>query len=598
MAEADEPSDDSGNSWLMATAAWLKREWLVALAISIVAGFIVAGALWAVGKVSPEPPEYREQIAYSSEKTASYDIYSADTDGLNAAAVASGPLSEYAADYSTRGGRLAYVVSDESDDSSAIHIGDPLTGVAEVVIPGEAGGFDFAPSWDGTGQRLAFTRSVGGAEDVFTYNVDSGETTQLTSGGGAYPNWNPVRSQLLYETPKSAGNRDLKLLNLDTMETASLTTDSADDIDPEWTPDGESVVFSSNRNGGNYDMFILDVASGEVEQLTKDAEDETDAAVSPDGRHIAYTYGQTSFDTDVRIMSLSGANQREVVAGPTNESNPSWGGDGSRIYFEKLPQGDSNIDRLAPGADDPLQLMHSDAGEYYPSWSPDGKRIAFSSDAAGHYHIWTASMDGKDLQRLTTDDADDFLPCWSPDGERLVFTRGRSPDVDLFLVSVEPASEAVRLTKGGATDPDWNPDGSSILFVSDRSGESELYQVDLVSGVESKFAEVGGQVSSPRWSPDGKTVLFTRRTDISSDVALFDVGSQKVEVLLGDSTVNDSQATWSPDGRQIAWVSDRDGAASVYFADVDDPVGTAKRLVDDGGSRHSNPAWGRRTIGD
>ncbi len=589
------PSAASSETLYVRFRAWLRREWVAALCISLLASAVYAGMAAGAQRLMPDDEHYEEEIVFASQAGVSWDVYSADLDGANEVPVAVSPQREHSPSISPSGSELAYVITDDGAGTSVLHVGDPL-GAATTGIAAPPSASDYAPSWSSTEGLLAFTRSVGEGTEIHTLDVRSGFTQQITTDGGAYAAWNPAAPEIAYEARASTDSRDIKVVNIDSGAVRTLTTDSADDIDAAWTPDGNRLVFSSNRGGDNYDLYIMDVASGDVQRLTNDPEDETDAAVSPDGKMIAYTYGRSAADQDVRIMTVSGTRQKDIVAGPSNEANPTWSPDGSRVFFEKVPLGDSNIVRMEPGSEEAATLAGSASGEYYPSWSPDGKRVAFSSSTMGSYDIWTADSKGGDLQRITTGPEDEFFPRWSPDGDAIVFTRGREPDVDLFVVSADQPQEPTRLTRGGGSEPDWHPDGSSILFISRRDGESKLYTVDLLQGRESLLLAVGTQVSWPRWSPDGRRILFTTQAEESSDIAVLDVETQKVTALLKSTEFNDYSGAWSPDGRRVAWVSDRNGDPQVYVADMDDPDGTTEQLLSDG-SRQSDPAWGQRARG-
>jgi len=106
-----------------------------------------------------------------------------------------------------------------------------------------------SPAFSPDGRKVAFSAWQDGEFDLFTYDLESGELTQLTD-------------------------------------------DDLYDGSPTYAPDGSRIVFTSVV-GGFQKLFELDAATGERRQLSFGESHEHDAIFSSDGRHLYLTSDRT-----------------------------------------------------------------------------------------------------------------------------------------------------------------------------------------------------------------------------------------------------------------------------------------------------------------
>jgi hypothetical protein len=102
---------------------------------------------------------------------------------------------------------------------------------------------------------------------------------------------------------------------------------------------------------------------------------------------------------------------------------PVWSPDGTRVAFESLRDGDSEIYVMDADGSNPVNLTRNAVEDRAPSWSPDGGRIAFESERGGATDIYTMNADGTEQVRKTFGPGLCFAPQWERGGSGIVFSR-------------------------------------------------------------------------------------------------------------------------------------------------------------------------------
>ena len=102
--------------------------------------------------------------------------------------------------------------------------------------------------------------------------------TQLTFGNrnDSSPSWSPDSQQIVFSSNRS-GNYDIWTLDINSGQTKCLTTYKGLDTSPVWSPDANYIVFVSNRSG-NLQLWITKTDMTGKKQLTEGEEECTDPA--------------------------------------------------------------------------------------------------------------------------------------------------------------------------------------------------------------------------------------------------------------------------------------------------------------------------------
>jgi Tol biopolymer transport system component len=268
------------------------------------------------------------------------------------------------------------------------------------------------------------------------------------------------------------------------------------DSAPTWMPNGNRIVFIETRtktvqapydgrlakytfyypnvmsidaNGGDRSLIhesMFPLGGGQWHRWVLQPD------VSPDGRTIALVSdGKDGYDEVLlSLMSIRGQDLRQVQAARYIEgqghNDPEWSPDGTKIaYTYNNQSGQIGVPRIAiwdVGSDrEPRQLR----GRYAnPSWSPDGRFLAAErTDGSGRDIVILDVQNGSEVVRLTND-GDSFSPTFSPAGDQVAYLHRDGLDVDLWIMTLDPARgyellERKPVTEDGSLDaaspPAW-----------------------------------------------------------------------------------------------------------------------------------------------
>ena len=281
-----------------------------------------------------EPPDEESRAVDVPIGTVFFEVavWDATTDEVDYLAVGSVPV------WSPDGTRIAFLsdynYADPPDDRRARVEADPgLFSMAadgsdiQRLAPADHGDVGLPPRWSPDGQRLAFVRGVGSAEQaVYTVGADGSNLRQI-SAAASLPSWSPDGTRLALALPDG--------------EEVALYTIAADGSDPRRL----TTIEGWQSQGWNRESYAEDPSVAWIETV----------AWSPDGSKILYTCGWAS----VCVVDLDG---NPVGTSPENlgePHGPAWSPDGSRIAIGL----GAEVDRYSSRVPEVLYTMRPDGSD-------------------------------------------------------------------------------------------------------------------------------------------------------------------------------------------------------------------------------------------
>lgn len=389
--------------------------------------------------------------------------------------------------------------------------------------------------------------------DLYTMPIAGGTATQLTRGMmyDAQPRFSPDGRSVLFTSDRDGGD-NVWTIDVATRATRQITKGKSNRYrSPEWTPDGQYIVVSrapAPIGPSKPWMFHKDGGSGI--QLVRDPAPLPNgafplnlmgAAFGKDDRYIWFgqrlgpweynaafpQYQLVTFDRqtgrrDTRANLYGGAfrpalspDGRYLAYGSRFEAQ-------TGIRLRDFESGDERWIAYPVQRDEQESVASLDALPGF-SFTPDSRALIASYGGK----IWRVPVDGSAQTAIP------FRVQTQVDmGPRLAFNYRISDSAEFIVRQIRDAVPS--------------PDGRQLAFVA----MDKLYLMDFPGGTPRKVSEMEGTLAQPAWSRDGQWIAFVSWTKQGGQVwKVRSSGGQPTQVT--QSRAMYSQPVWSLDGTRI-----------------------------------------------
>ncbi len=435
-------------------------------------------------------------------------------------------------------------------------LGGPERKLADI---GRSSSPDLA--WSPRGEVIVFSDRASSQEPYSLYllNVETRERTRLTTPPAAYagdrnPTFSADGTRVAF-TRGVEGANDLYVVPVAGGEPRRLTFDNLHIDGLAWPGYGGEIVFSSNR-GGTYGLWRIALSSYEPKPLTLGAGNLRDPSVAIRGDRLAYT--QSFVETNIwRIPPADAAAPTPLISSTRWDSNPQVSPDGRYIAFASSRSGSTEIWMCDRDGANPVRLTSFDGPHTStPRWSPDGRQVAFTSWGDGLADLYVVDVEGGLPQRITPASSVDVAPSWSRNQQWIYFASNRSGTWQVWKMSAE-GGEAVQVTERGGFVAFEAPDGQSIYYT--RRDTAGLWQRPFDGGGERLVIEDLSRVHAGNWAVTDAGIYFVNGKKQPAAIDFFDFATGQIT----QAAVPAKAPTWNEHGFAVA----PDG--EILYAQVD-----------------------------
>ncbi|WP_297926895.1 S41 family peptidase [Metallibacterium sp.] len=336
----------------------------------------------------------------------------------------------------------------------------------------------------------------GQADNIYTYDLASGASTQLThwKGEDAYPMW---YGNTLYFASDRGKNGVLNLWQRDLKTGATQQVTDFPTYDVDWPSLGNTGIALSD--GGL--LYVYSFATGKLTQVP--------VTVPLGGsRTLPYEYAAAKMirgadiapDGKLAVFSARGA-----------------------LFTVPAEYGHTT------------EISHTVASnDKDPMWSPNGKWIAYIRDNGVDSQVMLRAADGKGAPKALTREADITYAgplLWSPNGDWLTYTDSRQR---LWLVDVNTGARKEVTTDrqkiiGAFQDVAFSPDSRWLAFSKHLPNHLHalfIYGVD--NGQLHQVSRGDFNDSNPAFSQDGKYLYFVSARLVNPVLSAYNFGASGV----------------------------------------------------------------------
>ena len=490
------------------------------------------------------------RLIYCANSNGLPQIYSTTISGTGTRNLTGSSSSNLSPSFSPDGRKIVFS-SNRDEEGHSLYLMDP-DGSNQRCLPINLDSELREPCFSPDGKRIIFWANN---PDLYIYDLDSGNLTQLTSGTASdtKPSWSAGAvgmGKIIGTVINQNDGLSIPGATVNIYQGKQLISIAITDVFGQYSiPDvyiGEYLLTVSYP--ARYALKRIPAPVRVISDMNTIVNTSLIPMGEKGGKIVFAAQRDGSSDTNIYIMNADGSNQQQLTSKKKKDEGiacsyqPCFSPDGQKITFVSDIEGNNDIYLMNSDASNKIRLTTSSAEDNNPSFSPDSKKIVYASVGSGIRIIDIETMQ----QQGITGGAGSYLsPSFSPDGQRIIFTNRLSEqDENIFIMNVH-GSNLTNLTGSSSRNhsPTFSPDGLKIAFVSDRDGNENIYIMDADGAHQGRLTSNSAENLSPSFSPDGSKIVFHSNRDGNNEIYTIDLEGRALQRLT-DNLTNDFQPYW------------------------------------------------------
>lgn len=124
---------------------------------------------------------------------------------------------------------------------------------------------EYAPEISPDGKKILFTSTIGSTSQICMMDTNGNNFTVLTEG--TLPSYHPKGTSFLYQKPVGKFNQ-IFTYNLKTGQSTQLTSGDSGNSQAAYSPNGNTIVFTSGRDNTSSHIFTMAADGSTLTQIT------------------------------------------------------------------------------------------------------------------------------------------------------------------------------------------------------------------------------------------------------------------------------------------------------------------------------------------
>jgi TolB protein len=321
------------------------------------------------------------RISFNSEGDSENGIFTMRADGTEVALLTEGFKDAEEPSWPGDGGRI-YFDSRRTGNRDIYSMEAPrATGRRLTYDVGE----DISPALSPLGNEVAFSSNREGGFNLLVQNLATGRAENLTHSpaDNRDPAWLPDGGSIAFASDR-AGHWQIFVPRRKDGAVKRISPEAESWREPTWSPDGKTIA-AQVRSAGQTRIALLPLDGGAPVELAPDHTAAEFPAWSPDGKAIAFA-SMHGANKAIFTVAPSGGAATAITDGVHQSTHPAWRHDGA-LAFDCICGYGTQVMLLEPGQQ-PRALTSTMPLNVQPSFSGDGSRIVFTSLRDGNWELY------------------------------------------------------------------------------------------------------------------------------------------------------------------------------------------------------------------